>query len=270
MGKNDLKRAASKHSQNLADMFKRKKLSTSDISTTSTTSENLVITNPVTSDVTSSMPAVFSPVLSEIENVENSITPADVSKLPVEKSPTVTSSLESGKQSSDDALPTAIDELFQPRDPKLNFPLRSFSNRKKEKRFNRNWFENKDWKSWLHDNPEKDAAFCATCVNATRMNLISNKNADQAFISNDFTNWPDAGTKNRGFDKHFKSDSHKEAHARLNTIPEACGDIADQMSTAINNERSANRQNLLKILSNVRFFSKTNSSSERPWKRGRF
>ena len=270
MGKNDLKRAASKHSQNLADMFKRKKLSTSDISTTSTTSENLVITNPVTSDVTSSMPAVFSPVLSEIENVENSITPADVSKLPVEKSPTVTSSLESGKQSSDDALPTAIDELFQSRDPKLNFPLRSFSNRKKEKRFNRNWFENKDWKSWLHDNPEKDAAFCATCVNATRTNLISNNNADQAFISNDFTNWPDAGTKNRGFDKHFKSDSHREAHARLNTIPEACGDIADQMSTAINNERSANRQNLLKILSNVRFFSKTNSSSERPWKRGRF
>ena len=88
------------------------------------------------------------------------------------------------------------------------------------------------------------------------MNLISNKNADKAFISNGFTNWPDAGTKNRGFDKHFKSESHKEAHARLNTIPEACGDIADQMSTAINNERSANRQNLLKILSNVRFLAR--------------
>ena len=108
MGKNDLKRAASKDSQNLADMFKRKKLSTSDISTISTTSENLAITNPVISDVTSSMPAVVSPVLSEIENVENSITPADVSKLPVAKSPTVTSSLESGKQSSDDAFALRI------------------------------------------------------------------------------------------------------------------------------------------------------------------
>ena len=108
MGKNDLKRAASNDSQNLADMFKRKKLSTSDISTISTTSENLAITNPVISDVTSSMPAVVSPVLSEIENVENSITPADVSKLPVAKSPTVTSSLESGKQSSDDAFALRI------------------------------------------------------------------------------------------------------------------------------------------------------------------
>ena len=192
MGKNDLKRATSKHLQNLADMFKRKKLSTSDISTVSTTSENLAITNPVTSDVTLSMPAVVSPVLSETENVENSITPADVSKLPVAKRPTVPSSLESGKQSSDDALPTAIDELFQPRDPKFNFPLRSFSNGKKEKRFNRNWFENKDW---LHYNPEKDAAFCATCVNATHMNLISNKNADKAFISNGFTIGPTQGQK---------------------------------------------------------------------------
>lgn len=253
MGKNDLKRAASKHSQNLADMFKRKKLSTSDIPTTSTTSENLAITNPVTSDVTSSTPAVVSPDLSETENV---ITPADVSKLPVAESPTLTSSLESGKQSSDDVLPTAIDELFQPRDPTFNFPLRSFCNGRKEKRFNRNWLENKDWKSWLHYNPEKDAAFCATCVNATRMNLISNKNAEKAFISNGFTNWLDAGTKNRGFDKHFKSESHKEAHACLNTIPETCGDIANQISTAINNERSANRQNLLKILSNVRFLAR--------------
>ena len=88
------------------------------------------------------------------------------------------------------------------------------------------------------------------------MNLISNKNSDKAFISNGFTNWPDAGTKNRGFDKHFKSESHNEAHVRLNTIPEACGDIADQMSTAINNERSTNRQNLLQILSNVRFLTR--------------
>ena len=121
--------------------------------------------------------------------------------------------------------------------------MRSFSNGKKEKRFNRNWFENKDWKSWLHYNPEKDAAF-------------PTKNANKAFISNGFTNWADAGTKNGGFDKRFKSESRKEAHARLKTIPEACGDIADQMSTAINNERSANRQNLLKILSNVRFLAR--------------
>ena len=85
MGKNDLKRAASKHSQNLADMLKRQKLSISGISTISTTSENLAITNPVTSDVTSSMPAVVSPVLSEIENVENSITPADVSNFQLPK-----------------------------------------------------------------------------------------------------------------------------------------------------------------------------------------
>ena len=35
------------------------------------------------------------------------------------------------------------------------------------------------------------------------MNLIASKNTDRAFISNGFTNWQDAGTKNRGIDKHF-------------------------------------------------------------------
>ena len=77
---------------------------------------------------------------------------------------------------------------------------------------NRNWFKNKDWKSWLHYNAEKDGAFCSTCINATRMNLIAIKIADKAFISNGFTNWQDAGTKNRGFDKHFRSDTYREPH----------------------------------------------------------
>ena len=84
---------------------------------------------------------------------------------------------------------------FQRIDPKYDFPLRSFSNGKKQKRFSRDWLKNEDWKSWLHCNAEKDASFCSTCINATRMNLSASKNADEAFISNGFTNWQDAGTK---------------------------------------------------------------------------
>ena len=213
MGKNELKRAVAKHSQNVAVMFKRRKSS-----------------------------------------------PVTVSSSPVSTSAvTVSSSFDSeihGKQSTDALKPAAIERPFQPNDPTYNFPLRSFSNGTKQKRFNRDWFENENWKPWLHYDPEKDAAFCATCVTATRRNLISCKNSDKAFISNGFTNWLDAGTKNRGFDKHFRSYSHKEAHERLVTIPEACGDISSQVSTAYNNEKSTNRQNLLKILSSARFLAR--------------
>ena len=86
------------------------------------------------------------------------------------------------------------------------------------------------------------------------MNLIASKNTDRAFISNGFTNWQDAGTKNRGIDKHFWSETHREAHERLFTIPDACGGISAQLSVTFNEARLVNRQNLLKILSNLKFF----------------
>ena len=82
------------------------------------------------------------------------------------------------------------------------------------------------------------------------MNLIASKNADKLFITNDITNWQDAGTKNRDFNKHFQSETHWEAHERLFTIPNACGDIFAQLS---DEARSLNWQNLLKILSNLQF-----------------
>ena len=88
------------------------------------------------------------------------------------------------------------------------------------------------------------------------MNLIASKNADKAFISNGFTNWQDAGTKNRGFDKHFQPETHREAHECLFTIPNTCGDISAQLSTTFNEARSANRQNLMKILTNVKVLAR--------------
>ena len=69
---------------------------------------------------------------------------------------------EQGKQATDNTKPTPVGQLFQPIDPKYDSHLRSFSNGKKQKRFNRDQFKNKDWKSRLHYNAEKDAAFCST------------------------------------------------------------------------------------------------------------
>ena len=104
---------------------------------------------------------------------------------------------EQGKLATDNTKPAPVGQPFQPIDPKYDFPLRSFSNEKNQKRFNRDWSKNKDWKCWLHYNAEKDATFCSTCINATRMNPIASKNADKAFISNGLTNWQDAGKKQR-------------------------------------------------------------------------
>ena len=43
--------------------------------------------------------------------------------------------------------------------------------------------------------------------------------------------------KNRGFDKHFRSETHREAHERLFTIADAYGNISDQLFTTFNEAR---------------------------------
>ena len=79
------------------------------------------------------------------------------------------------------------------------------------------------------------------------MNLTpTSRNIDKAFILNGFINCQDAGTKKLSFDKHFQSETQREAQERLFTIPNACGDISAQSSTTVNKARSVNRRNLLK------------------------
>lgn len=157
-----------------------------------------------------------------------------------------------GKQSSTTQKPIATDDVpFQPRDPKF-FPNRG----NKSRSFRPSWFDHPDWKTWLHYDKEKDAAFCFTCIKAVEQNLISSKNTEQAFISAGYKNWSNAATTGRGFDKHNQSEAHREAHLRFNVIPSQRKDIGEQLSQAHAEEKSANREALLKILSNVRFLAR--------------
>ena len=79
---------------------------------------------------------------------------------------------------------------------------------------------------------------------------------EKAFISAGYKNWSDAATSGRGFDKHNRSDAHREAHQRLFTILKTCEDIGEQISQAHAEEKSVNRHALLEILSNVRFLAR--------------
>ena len=57
-----------------------------------------------------------------------------------------------GKQATDNTKADPVGQLFQPIDPKYDFLLQSFSNGKEQKRLNRDWFKNEDWKCLLHYN----------------------------------------------------------------------------------------------------------------------
>ena len=115
-----------------------------------------------------------------------------------------------GKQSSYQPV-REISELHQPRTPE------SFKDRGKgARRFQVKWFDHDDWKTWLHYDQQMDAAFCFTCITATKKNLLTNRNAETAFISSGYSNWSDAGTKGRGFDQHCRSETH-QIHPQRNS-----------------------------------------------------
>ena len=143
-------------------------------------------------------------------------------------------------------IPSLGDSPNQPRDPRL-FVNGDTSSRP----FLPSWFDNSKWKSWLHYDVNRHAVFCFTCIKATGQNLISNKYAEQAFVSIGYKSWSQAATKGRGFYKHVNSDSHKEAHYRYHVAQDESGDIGDQLFSALQAEKSENRHALLKILSDV-------------------
>ena len=148
--------------------------------------------------------------------------------------------------------PLQVDEIFQPRE--FAFPSRNFG--EEVRHFKGTWFENKIWNLWLHCDITSDSAFCYTCIKAIEKNMISRKNSEKVFISEGYRNWKDAATKNRGFDKHLSCGTYREANERLYLIPQMVEDVSEIISSCHADEKSTNRQCLLKILSNLKFLAR--------------
>ena len=158
MGKSDLKQAVTKHSQNLEDMFERRKLSaTPTLNHVADPSTNVVDQSVVSSASTTLTPevnidtatteAAALDVSASVPEARNTATTEDsVSTTEAAANTTLDASSsvpEKGKQATD-TKPAPVGQPFQPINPKYDFPLRSFSNGKKQKRFNRDWFKNED------------------------------------------------------------------------------------------------------------------------------
>ena len=74
-----------------------------------------------------------------------------------------------------------------------------------------------------------------------------------AITNNGFRNWKDATIS---FKNHEASASHKEALQVVMVIPATCSDVGEMFSRKHAQEKSKNRQCLLRILSNICFLSR--------------
>ena len=165
-----------------------------------------------------------------------------------------------------DSTSTKVDikYLLEPHQPKgIQFPFRTYGKQTSKRCFKAAWF---DQISWLHYEEQLDAVFCFNCLQALHNQLISAAKGENAFTETGYSNWKNALEKKKGFSKHELSECHKEAVARLITIPKtAAGDIGDMISSQHALERKQNRNVLLKILSNIRYLARQSSPLRGDW-----
>ena len=95
--------------------------------------------------------------------------------------------------------------------------------------------------------------YFAMCVSALKSKRMERSRGDLAFTSNGFKNWKDATIS---FKNHEASASHKEALQVVMVIPATCSDVGEILSREHAQEKSKNRQCLIRILSNIHFLSR--------------
>ena len=161
-------------------------------------------------------------------------------------------------------------EPYQPHTG-FTFPATCEGGAKKKKRsFQASWFEKF---SWLHYDVANDAAFCFNCVRALEKKQVLSDNIDPAFVTQGYRDWkhalergdPNKLKKAKGFHKHEESKIHKDATEMI-SITAKSANVSALLSSEYDNQRKANRQNLLKIISNIRYLARQSLPFRGNWK----
>ena len=143
---------------------------------------------------------------------------------------------------------SSLDAPCQPKE-KTDFEKSKFGRRLRS--FQAAWFA---CYPWLHYDANKDATSCFTFTKAYEIGAISALKLEPTFIMQGFRNWKKACEKDCGFDKHKKSECHKEPVNRYVMAP-SMGNAGGMLSAQYKRERIESRRILLKILSCVRYLA---------------
>ena len=116
--------------------------------------------------------------------------------------------------------------------------------------FTYNWYSK--W-PWLHWDDKKNAVLCHPCSRMAKLNIKSwYKKSETAFSVDGFTNWRDP---TRSFTKHESSAQHKESVLKWTSHCQKVN-VASQIKTELCNEQHNNRENLMKILSTIKYLAR--------------
>ena len=139
---------------------------------------------------------------------------------------------------------SSLDAPCQPKG-KTDFKKSKFG--RQPRSFQAAWFARYPW---LHYDANKDAAFYFTCPKAYEIGALWASKLEPTFIMQGFRNRKKACEKDCGFDKHEKSECHKQAVYRYAMAP-SMGNAGEILSAQYKKERIKSRRIFLNILSCV-------------------
>lgn len=142
--------------------------------------------------------------------------------------------------------PMVGEKPHQPRN--VTFPRVTFG--KYNRHFCAGWFNK--W-SWLHWDVRIERAYCHVCITAFVQKKLTAANADPAFITRGYVNWKNATA---AFKAHEISSCHKEAVAKLITLPASTRDVGESLSAVVATQKSLNRACFMKVLSSIRYLAR--------------
>lgn len=86
--------------------------------------------------------------------------------------------------------------------------------------------------------------------------MLKNVKVEDSFVTTGYTNWKNARSTDKGFNKHESSKCHKQALQRLVEIPKSTEDVSQLLQSNHTNLQSQSRASLLKIISCLRYLAR--------------
>ena len=110
----------------------------------------------------------------------------------------------------------------------------------------------KKW-TWLNYDEAENHVLCIICKNANDHGMLNNVKVEDSFVKTGHSNWKNARSADKVFQKHEFLECHQTAIQRHVEITKTAQDVSTKLKNNLTETQCENKASLLKIMSCLRY-----------------